>query len=465
MKPNSKLITRVCCGTLAAGGVVVAIWAIPGVSGPERALLAILLLLAGGLIFEVYTRTAGESRFGERLLSMRYAHSSLLEDIEALRKRTATLEAELEGLTQSASSGSADARVDKVIAEVKVLQSLVESLAAARAERDRGRGASNSLAGPDPAMRITVSKGRTLKDETSDPTHDVTATQPHPLSPETLARAAEAMDASIETRDAREPAGAAKPAQHVLKPAPFSLSEDEILDIAQEALREDRVDLVLQPIVTLPQRKRRYYECFSRLRTREGYSVMPEQYIALAEKAGFVTAIDNMLLFRCVQLVRKIRRKGEELDFFCNISGRTLADDAFLGDFIDFLEDNKDLAAHLIFELTQTDYNNLSFEVAGLLDRLCALGCRLSLDQIDDLNIRPDALAARGVRFVKLTLEKVQQALGPGPDLIGSCAASEISIVAEKIEDEEKLREILDLDIKLAQGFLFSEPRLARPAA
>src|SRR3546814_12549901 len=89
--------------------------------------------------------------------------------------------------------------------------------------------------------------------------------------------------------------------------------------------------LVLQPIVLLPQRKRRYYECFSRLRTADGYMILPEQYIAVAEREGIVSAIDNMLLIRCIQLVRKIQNRGEKLDFFCNISSHTLGDDAFFG--------------------------------------------------------------------------------------------------------------------------------------
>src|SRR3546814_8510470 len=71
--------------------------------------------------------------------------------------------------------------------------------------------------------------------------------------------------------------------------------------------------------------------------------ILPEQYIAVAEREGIVSAIDNMLLIRCIQLVRKIQNRGEKLDFFCNISSHTLGDDAFFGDFVAFLESNRDL--------------------------------------------------------------------------------------------------------------------------
>ena len=99
-----------------------------------------------------------------------------------------------------------------------------------------------------------------------------------------------------------------------------SLGEAEILDIVREGLKSDRVDLFLQPIVSLPQRRRRYFECFSRIRTPEDTMVVPEQYLDIAEREGLISTIDNMLLFRCVQLVRKSQQRRFNLGFFYNIS-------------------------------------------------------------------------------------------------------------------------------------------------
>src|SRR3546814_77306 len=166
----------------------------------------------------------------------------------------------------------------------------------------------------------------------------------------------------------------------VLPPVAQGLDEAAVLEIARQALRDDRIDLVLQPIVLLPQRKRRYYECFSRLRTSDGYMILPEQYIALAEREGIIAAIDNMLLIRCIQLVRKMQYRSEKLDFFCNISSHTLGDDAFFGDFVAFLESNRDLSKHLIFEFSQNDYAAWDSGAAPYLRRLADLGCRSSLD-------------------------------------------------------------------------------------
>jgi cyclic-di-GMP phosphodiesterase TipF (flagellum assembly factor) len=250
-----------------------------------------------------------------------------------------------------------------------------------------------------------------------------------------------------------------------MPPVAENLEREAVLDIVRAALRNDRIDLVLQPIVSLPQRRRRFYECFSRLRTEDGAMILPEQYIALAERAGLITAIDNMLLFRCIQLVRKIHHRNQDIDFFCNLSPHTLVDEGFFNDFVAFLEGNQELAPHLVFEFAQGDFARWSEIGARLLDRLATLGCRFSLDQVTDLKFDPAELAARHVRFVKIEsgilLDQMQDSVG----MLRALRRHQIDLIVEKVEDEGRLLEILDYDIDFGQGFLFGEPRLARPAA
>ena len=250
-----------------------------------------------------------------------------------------------------------------------------------------------------------------------------------------------------------------------MPPLARDMNAEAILDVVRESLRNDRVDLVLQPIVSLPQRRRRFYECFSRLRTSDGAMVLPEQYVALAEGAGLITAIDNMLLFRCVQLVRKVHRKKENVDFFCNISPHTLADTDFFKDFVEFLESNEELAPHLVFEFAQADFARWSEAGATLLDRLAYLGCRFSLDRVSDLNLDPSILATRHIRFIKIEIDRLLSGAQIDHGLLRALRRHRIDLIVEKVEDESSLIDLLDYEIDYGQGYLFGAPRLARPAA
>ncbi|GAB4355282.1 MAG: hypothetical protein Kow00114_05580 [Kiloniellaceae bacterium] len=418
----------------AGGAVALALFAplwLP-LSGPEAAIgLGLAALIGGGLLHEVYARLGRETFLVEKLLGLRQAQGEALEELNWTRRELAILREALESAGGVSRSGKS---VDEVISEVKVLQSLITRLA--KSSKAPVQDFAVAPAGPamaDPARRPA----------------EKPAARPLPQGGGKIA----VMPANANQRPG------------VLPPIAEGLDEATVLEIARQALRDDRIDLVLQPIVLLPQRKRRYYECFSRLRTSDGYMILPEQYIGLAEREGIVTAIDNMLLIRCIQLVRKIQYREEKLDFFCNISSHTLGDDAFFGDFVAFLESNRDLSKHLIFEFSQSDYEAWDSGAALYLRRLADLGCRFSLDGLHHLNIDADTLANRNFRFVKVRADLLLSDPQAGEALVDRLKERGLTMVVEKVEDEDALIEVMELGVDCAQGFLLGEPRLAKPAA
>ncbi len=253
-----------------------------------------------------------------------------------------------------------------------------------------------------------------------------------------------------------------------MPPVQAGIQDDELLSILRAALRLDRVDVYLQPIVSLPQRKTRFYECLTRIRAEDGTVIGPNSYIGLAERFGLVGAVDNLLLFRCVQLIRRTRSRNYDVAFFCNISGDSLADTQFISDFVDFVADNPDLAPSIFFEIGQSDLDNAPPESIENLSRLAELGFRFSLDQVSHLNLNFFSLAARSFRYVKVDAKFL---LESSADIKSDIAVSDIkqqldryglNMIVEKIEQESDLVELLDLEVDFGQGYLFGEPRLSR---
>jgi len=248
-------------------------------------------------------------------------------------------------------------------------------------------------------------------------------------------------------------------------PAPKPVLDDaQILDLVREALNEEKVDLFLQPIVSLPQRRRRFFECFSRIRAPDGDWIMPEQYLQVAKGAGLMGAIDNMLLFRCIQLVRRARKGKLDVGFFCNISGYSLADESFFHDFLDFLREYPELAQGLFFEFSQADLTT-GIDHRDALRRLANLGYRLSLDHVTNLDIDLKDLGALGFKLLKVDAAQLVDAVRAGHLDMGELRLeldrSGIDLVVEKIESEDLLLEVLDCRPDFGQGFLFGEPRLS----
>jgi cyclic-di-GMP phosphodiesterase, flagellum assembly factor TipF len=251
-----------------------------------------------------------------------------------------------------------------------------------------------------------------------------------------------------------------------------------LMDTVRQALAENRVDLYLQPVVNLPQRRTLYYESYSRLRDAGGRVIMPAEYLTVAEPAGLVTAIDNLLLFRCVQIVRRLARQDRKVGIFCNISMSSLADEEFFPQFLELLTANKDLAGALIFEIGQAAFEGRGAIQARNMGKLTELGFRFSVDKVTSLDLDLQDLARSDVKFLKLgaqtLLEELTEidgrlVLRSLPDLAAEDFAAltrryNVELVAEKVESERQVVDLLDLNLGLAQGHLFGEPRAIKDA-
>src|SRR6185503_5956859 len=102
------------------------------------------------------------------------------------------------------------------------------------------------------------------------------------------------------------------------------------------------------------------------------------------------------------------------------------------------------------------------------LAALAELGFRFSMDRVIDLRLEPRDLAGRGFRFVKVPAPLLLNRAGAGgadihpadfSDLLGRFG---IDLIAERIESEGTVVDLLDFDVRFGQGSLFSPPRPVR---
>lgn len=257
---------------------------------------------------------------------------------------------------------------------------------------------------------------------------------------------------------------------------PLSRQEQQalaLIETVREALIDNRVDLYLQPVVSLPQRKTIFYESFSRLRDATGRVLMPAEYLSVAEPEGLVPSIDNLLLFRCVQIVRRLAKQDRRIGIFCNISLTSLRDEVFFPQFLEFLNENRDLSDALIFELGQDAYAARGALEARHMARLADMGFKFSIDKVTSIDLDLADLQRSDVRFVKiganLLLEQLLNVDGKpalkfmkdihAGDYAHLLARYGIEVVAEKVENERQVVDILEVEVPYAQGHLFGEPR------
>jgi cyclic-di-GMP phosphodiesterase TipF (flagellum assembly factor) len=253
-------------------------------------------------------------------------------------------------------------------------------------------------------------------------------------------------------------------------PAFAGFDRDGIIAAIRRAIDSGRIDLFLQPVVTLPQRKVRYYEALSRLKADNGDLVLADDFLDYAEAGRLMPSLDNLSVVRCVQVVRRLLLKSRDVGLFCNLSSATLTDSSF-PKFLEFMEANRAIAPALVFEFTQSAVRAMGPIEHESLAALAERGYRFSIDNLTDLRVEARELNERGFRFVKAPAALLFNRVGlvstdihPADfsDLLGRFG---IDLIADHIESESTVVDLLDFDVRFGQGMLFSPPRPVRAEA
>ncbi|MEM9632811.1 MAG: EAL domain-containing protein [Pseudomonadota bacterium] len=239
-------------------------------------------------------------------------------------------------------------------------------------------------------------------------------------------------------------------------------------ELITSALNANRVELHLQPIVTLPQRQVKYYEAFTRLRDANGNAVEAAAFLSEAVQSGQIARIDNLLLFRSIQVIRRLTSRNRNAILFCNISSLSLVDETFFPGFLEFVKANQNFADVLVFEFSQSDVAEMGAMELESLSALYDVGFRFSIDRISDMKMDFNSLAGRGFKFGKLHADYL---IGRREANHGHIHPSDfgdllhrygMELITDHVETESQVLELLDYDVKLAQGNLFSPPRPVR---
>lgn len=387
-------------------GVLALLAGVWSAGGFQMALLvASLLVLLGLMLFEMSSRRRWERDMISQMQRASTDYDRLVRDVARNRNDTALLRKRLSDAAASVAR-SYDARITSEPAEQRMLRSLVDQL----------------------------SKLSDLPEANDDVA----------VIPET------------------EPDLTAAP----LPASPEHLTEAQILQLVRNAAKQDSIDLFLQPVVGLPQRKLRFYEMFSRIRLKPGAYLPAADYIEAAHKQDLVPIIDNLLLLRGLQMIRNTDDGSYNRAFFFNITSPTLSDPKFMGDLVEFISQNRALAPRLIFELGQDDLSTISADIVPVLDGLSKLGCRFSMDRVKSLNLNFARLESLHIRFLKADAALLMNEMKDDAGLTrlkrfkNELDRNGIDLIVEKIETDKQLLEMLEIEIDYGQGFLFGKPAL-----
>jgi sensor c-di-GMP phosphodiesterase-like protein len=242
----------------------------------------------------------------------------------------------------------------------------------------------------------------------------------------------------------------------------FLPHEHEIDDELQDALDDKELHVHYQPIVALDDNNRAIgYEALLRWIRASGKTVLPGEFIARAERSGFVTKLTEFVL----QQVKQDRLKFPGAYIAVNLSALDLRDSQFAARTITLFDGN---LQGLMLEITErellVDENGI---VRGNLEAMIAAGARVALDDFGSGYCGLNYLRQFPIQLLKMDQSFTRSM---GTDAVGAVLAERIvevarsiglDVVAEGIESEAIAEQIKNLGIKFGQGWLYGH---AQPA-
>ncbi len=286
--------------------------------------------------------------------------------------------------------------------------------------------------------------------------------------------------ATVEMRAATRAAGEvdaapSPPSSLVAEPsalvdAQLGKRDDARLEAIIAAFGSGGLEVHLQPVAALPQRRTVGYEALARLRLADGTLLMPSEFIAALERAGQGSGLDAQVLTQILAIAAHLNTKGNEQFVSLNLCASTWADARSLGSVARVLEAYQSQAARLIIEIPQRTFRQLDPARLGIVGGMSARGVRFALDHVSDLRLDPNALADRGIRYIKASASVLAglEERSPGLDIDVADLAlllrrAGIEMIGEHAESDRLIADLIDLDIRLAQGFAISQPRPVKP--
>jgi diguanylate cyclase (GGDEF)-like protein len=224
----------------------------------------------------------------------------------------------------------------------------------------------------------------------------------------------------------------------------------------------DREELVLhyQPIVRLSDRRVIAHEALVRWRHPERGMVPPGSFISLAEETGLIGRIG---LWVAREAMRQLAELNDpEMRFGINVSALQLLEGQFSLQFMDALAARNLSPNRIILEVTEGAL--MRDEAVAELERLRALGCRISIDDFGTGYSSLAYLRRLPVHTVKIDRSFLLQAQADPQGqrflraIIDLAHTLNLRVVGEGVETEAQCALLKASGCDAAQGYLFGRP-------
>lgn len=234
-------------------------------------------------------------------------------------------------------------------------------------------------------------------------------------------------------------------------------------DLLRQALREDRVEVFLQPIVDVSSEMVVAYEALARI--RDGETMIPAaEFIEVAEELGMDKELDRVVFRKALSHLSKIEIGRPEIKMFFNLSARSFGDMEWMRTIPAMVEKQGVACENIVLEITEREALPHLSQVKEVIDELRRSHIAFALDDFGSGFSSFLYLKYLAVDYVKIEGSFVRQIALDERDFIMVDHIHQMSkefglkTVAEFVEDEETAKMLAKIGVDFAQGHFYGHP-------
>ncbi|MEM9329861.1 MAG: EAL domain-containing protein [Pseudomonadota bacterium] len=245
----------------------------------------------------------------------------------------------------------------------------------------------------------------------------------------------------------------------------------QLLEDLKKAIEQNQIDLLYQPIVRLEDSSIIGFEALMRWDHPKVGKLMPSDFIPLAEQSGLIQQMGSYVLNKAAsEFADMLKTSSADCYVSVNVSSRELLRTDIVNDITNTLRTTGLQPHQLRIEVTESMVMENPEHASQILKRIKSTGVGLSLDDFgtgysslsyllkfpfDTLKIDKSFMQSR-LQQEKLVVLKSIITLAHGLNQ---------NVVAEGVEFESDVTDLLQLECEFAQGYLFGEPATSLDAA
>lgn len=236
-------------------------------------------------------------------------------------------------------------------------------------------------------------------------------------------------------------------------------------DFLRNALREDRIEAFLQPIVDAQSKEVVAFEVLVRI--RDGELVVPAgEFIEVAEELGMAKELDREVFRKGLAHYARISAKYPQAKLFFNLFPRSFNDLAWVRGIPELARNAGVPCDKLVLEITEREALPNLTQVRAALEELRASKISVALDDFGSGFSSFLYLKYLSIDYVKIEGSFVRNMVADERDRIiveqinSMAHRFGLKTVAEFVEDAETAKMLVEIGVDYAQGYYFGRPAL-----